>query len=64
MLEYLPQLRRIQQAGKSLLIPVQPEQVQPLMENLSSRGLYLVTTVSTREEADRLIREVERMTHD
>lgn len=63
-LEYLPQLRRIQQAGKSLLIPVQPEQVQPLMENLSSRGLYLVTTVSTREEADRLIREVERMTHD
>lgn len=63
-LEYLPQLRRIQQAGKSLLIPCIPEQVKPLLENLSSKGLYLVTTVPTKEDADSLIREAERLTHD
>ena len=63
-MEYLPQLRRIQQAGKSLLIRCSPEQVKPLMENLSSRGLYLVTRVSTQEDADAIIRKAEHLTHD
>ena len=45
--EFLPELRRIQTAGKSLLILAAPGQVRPLMENLSSRGLYLVTTALT-----------------
>ena len=63
-MEYLPVLQKIQAAGKSLLIPCGAEQVRPLMENLSSKGLYLVTTTSTQEEADAIIHDVERLTHD
>lgn len=62
--DYLPELQKIQAAGKNLIIIVTPEQVRPLMENLSSRGLYLVTTVPTRDDADALLKEVSRMTHE
>ena len=47
-----------------MLIIVSPDQIRPLMENLSSKRLYLVTSVGTREEADAVIREVSRLTHD
>ena len=62
--DYIPELRRIQAAGKNVLIIVSPDQIRPLMENLSSKRLYLVTSVGTREEADAVIREVSRLTHD
>ena len=62
--EYFPELRKIQAAGKSLLILVSPEQVQPIMENLSSRGLYLITNAGSREEADALLNSIAKWTHD
>jgi len=62
--EYIPELKRIQAAGKSLIIIVSPDQIRPLMENLSSKGLLLLTTVPTKDEADAVLREVSRLTHD
>lgn len=61
--EHIPELQRIQAAGKNLVIIVSPRQVEPLMENLSSRGLFLVTRTKTHEEADALLHNVERWTH-
>ena len=60
--DYIPELKKIQAAGKNLVIIVSPRQVKPLMENLSSRGLFLVTRTQKREEADALVRDVERWT--
>ena len=62
--EFFPELRKIQAAGKNLLIIVRPEQVEEIMENLSSRGLYLVTTAPTKEDADAIIKTVSRLTHE
>ncbi len=62
--EYLPYLKRIQAAGKSLVIVVTPEQIEPLMENLSSKGLFLVTTVQTKEEAQFIEKQVTKLTHE
>lgn len=62
--EYIPELRRIQAAGKSLIILAAPDQVKPLMDNLSSRGLYLITTVPSRSEADSLLQNIAKWTHD
>ncbi|MBR7185230.1 MAG: hypothetical protein IKD37_06450 [Clostridia bacterium] len=61
--EYIPELQKIQAAGKNLVIIVSPRQVKPLMENLSSRGLFLVTRTGTQDEAEALLRDVERWTH-
>lgn len=62
--EYFDQLKKIQAAGKNLIIIVSPEQVEPIMENLSSKGLFLLLDVRTPEEADDIIKKVERLTHE
>lgn len=62
--QYLPELKRIQAAGKNLVILVEPKQVEVLLENLSSRGLLLITTVPTVEDAEALLRQAEKLTHD
>lgn len=61
---YIPELKRIQDAGKNLVISVSPEQIKVLMENLSSRGLYLLTGVPTQYDANELLKRVEKWTHD
>jgi hypothetical protein len=62
--DYIPELKRIQAAGKGLLILASPAQVKPLMENLSSRGLYLITAVNSQETGEALLKEIGRLTHD
>lgn len=63
--EYIPALQKIQAAGKNLLLnAVRPCQIRPLMENLSSKGLLLVAGAGSREEADSMIDEVAKLTHD
>ncbi len=63
-LDYIDQLKKIQAAGKNLLIICQPDQIRPIMENLSSKGLFLNTSVGTKDEADAIIRDVAKWTHD
>ena len=62
--DYIPELKRIQEAGKGLLILVSPAQIRPLMENLSSRGLYLIASADSPDEADAIVRDVAKMTRD
>ena len=62
--DFFPELKRIQEAGKCLFLSVSPDQIRPVMENLSSKGLYLFTRVDTQEAADAIIKEVARLTHE
>ena len=62
--DYIPELKKIQAAGKNLIMLINPDQIKPVMENLSSKGLFINTGVYTQEEADYLIREVSKLTHD
>ncbi|PNT91073.1 hypothetical protein [Clostridium thermosuccinogenes] len=62
--EYLDVLRKIQAAGKGLIIHVEPHEVKVMLENLSSRGLYLLTWAETQRDADDLVRMAEKMTHE
>ncbi|MPM24159.1 hypothetical protein SDC9_70640 [bioreactor metagenome] len=63
-IHFIDSLRKIQKAGKGLLLTVTPAEVSALLENLSSRGLYLVVKASTPEEADEVVRCAERLSHD
>lgn len=60
---FLPELRRMQQAGKSLYFVLKPQEVQPIMEGLSSKGLHFAVTAANPQEADDIVRLVERLTH-
>lgn len=63
-LEYIPVLKKIQEAGKGLLLWIKPEELEPMMEQLSSKGLYLLLYANSEEEADDIVRKVEKLTHE
>ncbi|HHV99926.1 MAG TPA: trimethylamine corrinoid protein 2 [Clostridiaceae bacterium] len=56
---YIHILKRMQEAGKSLIIMAPPEDIPILLDQLSSKGLYLHTQTETVEEAKALIKYVE-----
>ena len=63
--DFFDDLRRIQRAGKGLLIILQNNhQIEPIMENLSAKGLYLQTFANTPEEADAIVNKVAKLSHD
>jgi len=57
---YLSILQRIQKAGKSLIVMTPSADVLPLLEGLSAKGLYIHTETETKEEAEDLIKHVEK----
>ena len=57
---YLPVLKRMQSAGKALIIMAPPDDVPILLENLSRKGLYIHTEADDVETAKEIIRYVEK----
>ncbi len=65
--EYIPVLKKIQDAGKGLLIRIEKlKDIEPLMSALSSKGLYLYVepALESPEEADKVVKLVSKLTHD
>ena len=62
--DYFDDLRRIQQAGKCLVIAVESAQLESVMRELSSHGLYLLLFAASQSEADELLKKVEKWTHE
>ncbi len=59
--EYFDMYRKIQKKGKGLVLrSVNPALVEKLLENLSPKGLFISTWVNQKEEADYLIKCVEK----
>ncbi len=62
---FLGALKRIQASGKSLLISLtDPREVEPLLTNLSSKGLYLVLDAENEDQVDTLLDIAVRLTHE
>ncbi|MFA7539821.1 MAG: hypothetical protein WCY52_05060, partial [Sphaerochaetaceae bacterium] len=62
---YLDVLKRIQAGGKSLLISIYDNrEVEPLLTNLSSKGLYLVLETENEDELEAVLKMANRLTHD
>jgi len=62
---FIPQLKKIQAAGKGLVLVVTPDQIKPLMENISSKGVILVVNgAKSPEEADDIVKLVTKLTHE
>lgn len=62
--EFIPVLKKIQQAGKCLLLNVKPEYVETLLTELSSEGLYIVTEAQNENDARALERLARKLTKD
>jgi hypothetical protein len=60
---WLPYLKRIQEAGRSLWLSVSgPAEVEVLMQELDPHGLMMRVGVKTREMADQLVKSVAKWT--
>jgi len=62
MTKWVPLLKRIQDAGKSLHLSVDPYEVQILLEELEPEGLMLRTRVASEAEARDLLNKVAQWT--
>ena len=58
--KYIPEYKKIQKKGKKLYLLAQPQEIEPLLKELSPKGLYIHTQVDSEEEADRLIKDVKK----
>ncbi len=60
-LEFIPVFKKIQRAGKGILInQVDIHDVETLLQELSPKGLYIQTVAQSEGEARQLLRDVER----
>jgi hypothetical protein len=63
-LHYMDTLKVVQKAGKNLEISLAPEEIQPALEQLSARGLFISTWARTETEARELLKNAERWSVD
>lgn len=64
---FIPVFRQIQEAGKALLIRLNSlNEIEPIMQALSSRGLYLYVepVLESPQAADAVVRTVEKLSKD
>ena len=66
--QYLPLLKRIQAAGKSLVIPLYEghtrAEITTLLSELSSRGLMIIARAASPQEADDIVKLATETTHE
>lgn len=64
MVRWIPFLRDLQAQGANLHLWCEAREVETLVRQLSSRGLFLCTSAGSVEEADRLVKLAEALAHD
>jgi hypothetical protein len=58
--EYIPRYRQILDSGRNLYLLVQPEEVETILSELPPEGLYMRTYVASEDDADALLKKVEK----
>lgn len=61
---FIPVLKKMQEAGKRILVMTPASDIPALMENLSSKGLYLHTYADSVDEANQIVQYVEKHTKE
>ncbi|MFO7899151.1 MAG: hypothetical protein R6V58_08835 [Planctomycetota bacterium] len=62
MRKWAPLIKRMQDLGKPVQIGAAPEDVEPILEVASPRGLLMNVRCASKDEADGLVRKAERWT--
>lgn len=63
-IKYIPILQKIQQNGKLLHLTLHPNEIETILENLSSKGLFLKVHTSCIDEADQVEKLLFRLTRE
>lgn len=60
ILQWVPLIRKIQAAGKSVVVDLKKEELEELIANLRPEGLYLCIASDSAEEQQEILRRVEQ----
>jgi hypothetical protein len=60
-IEWIDLFRRVQAAGKKLLIYCPPERVTPLLEKIAKQGVFLWVWASSQDQAECVLSELDRI---
>ena len=63
-LHYIDVLKDVQARGKNLHISIPAHEVETALTELSARGLFIATSCKTQAEAQRLLADAEKWSHD
>ena len=61
---FISELKKIQAAGKGIILFVKDDELEPIMSELSSKGLFLSMNACSQQHADEIIKLVETLTHE
>lgn len=61
ILQWIPLIKRIQGAGKSVLVYASAQEIPALLEEVSARGLCIGTSCASHQEANDLLGQVKRL---
>ncbi len=59
--EYIPLYKKIQEKGKRLYLLVKPEEIEPLLKELSPKGLFLCSYAESEDEANSLLKTISKL---
>jgi hypothetical protein len=62
--EYISQFQKIQKAGKNLYLLIDPSEIEFILEHLSARGLFLNCYAESEDQANAIIRKIEKLSVD
>jgi len=63
-LELIPVLRKIQEAGKNLVIHIKPSEIEGIVSSLSAKGLFLMINAADKAEADEMVKIADKLSHE
>jgi hypothetical protein len=64
MVKWIPLLKEIQANGKGLHLGCEAKEVETLLKELSSKGLFLATWADDEQQADDLLKLAAKLTHE
>ena len=60
LLQWIPLIKKIQQAGKGVVLDIQTDELEPFISEVSPRGLYLCIASKDAEEEKAILKRLER----
>jgi len=58
--EYIPLYKKIQASGKNLYLLTKPNEIEPILTELSPKGLLLSTNLDSEDDANQLLKKVSK----
>jgi hypothetical protein len=60
ILQWIPLIKKIQAAGKGVVVDVTLDELEPFMAEVPARGIYLCVSTGSVEEEQAVLKRVEK----